>query len=168
MKETTNLEFDRHILLFDKSITIKEGKNVYLMKKEVIIVGRQSSVDIPLKYDFVSREHATLVQFKDQESNALKYQVVDGGKSGRSTNGLRLNGESILASELKHGDVVTIGKNINFVYININLSDLELYKYIDIISNQDRIDESTGAEISIVSEMFHSYSDTILKTKILN
>lgn len=168
MQEPTHLDIDRHILLFDQSVKIKEGNNVYLMKQDVIILGRQSSIDIPLKYDFVSREHATLMKFKDEEKDSHKYQIVDGGKSGRSTNGLKVNGKDVLTSVLSHGDTITIGGNLNCIYINVSLSDLEIHKYIDIISRQHFINESTGEEISMVTEMFHSYSDTVLKTRIMN
>lgn len=167
MQENTNLKSDRHILLFDKSVKTKGDSNVVLMQEEVLVLGRQSSSDIPLRYDFVSRQHATFMRFQDEKTGDTKYQIVDGGNSGRSTNGIKVNNKNCLTQVLSHGDTIKIGDMLNFIYVNVSLNAYELRKYIDIISRQHFIDETTGEEISMVTQMFHSYSDTVLHTKLL-
>ena len=168
MKETNHLKVERHILLFDNSLEIKENENWYLMDKEMISLGRQSSADIPLKFSFISREQATIVRLKDFGSEVFRYHIFDGGKFGRSTNGIRVNGRRTLASKLKHGDVVNIGKELKFIYINFSLSDAEVTQYMSLVSDQDEIGVATGFKINLEAKKFREPVDTALKTKVLS
>ena len=84
-----------------------------------------------------------------------------------STNGIRVNKEKVVSAELTHGDVVTIGKKLKFVYLNLYLSDVELKKYMTLISLQDHINEATGREIGLVSKKFCRSTDTAFKTQVI-
>ncbi len=92
------------VLLTDESGKTKE----YEIKEEEFLIGRESSSDICLDADFVSRKHAIIR--KDGE----RYLVIDNSANGTIVDGVRLQkGDE---REIKHGSVIIIGDaNLRFV-----------------------------------------------------
>ena len=69
--------------------------------KEVVSIGRNVSNDIQIDNLSVSKNHAQITREKDS------YQVED----LNSTNGTYLNEKMVSKAELKHKDIITVGKH---------------------------------------------------------
>ncbi len=87
---------------FRASLTVLSGPGSgmeHILGGEHILLGRGPGVDVALDDDSISRQHAVLVLETDG------WHVQDMG----STNGIEVNGASIGATPLKHGDRLTLG-----------------------------------------------------------
>ena len=80
----------------------------YPLYKEVMTIGRAEDADIQIDGHFISRIHARIVRGTD------KVLVEDAG----SKNGISVNAESVTRRELKHGDVIGIGK-LRFTFVEV-------------------------------------------------
>jgi len=80
-----------------------EGMTYDLTEDEVVI-GRNSTTDITLLDDGISREHALLLFDED----APGYVIEDLA----STNGTKLNGKRIRSTPLSEGDEIQIGQTL--------------------------------------------------------
>jgi pSer/pThr/pTyr-binding forkhead associated (FHA) protein len=84
------------------SLTVLTGPSSgieHVLGGERILLGRGPGVDVMLDDESISRQHAVLVLETDG------WHVQDMG----STNGIEVNGASIGATPLKHGDRITLG-----------------------------------------------------------
>jgi hypothetical protein len=80
----------------------------YPLYKEVMTIGRAESADIQIDGHFISRIHARIVRAPD------KVTVEDAG----SKNGISVNSESVKRHELKHGDIIGVGK-LRFTFVEV-------------------------------------------------
>lgn len=91
-------------------LVVRTGPNpgmVFELTKEVTLVGRDVTNDIPLGDPEVSRQHARLT------STPGGYVVEDLG----STNGSFVNGERLVAPRvLSHGDLLGFGENVTLIF----------------------------------------------------
>lgn len=91
-------------------LTMRSGPNpgtVYALESDQIIIGRDSSNEIPVNDAEVSRRHARLA------FQGGKYVLDDmGSTNGTFVNGQRLTGPRVL----KSGEVISLGEQIVFVY----------------------------------------------------
>lgn len=79
---------------------ITEGSSVIPLEKAITLIGRHPDCDAVLaENQKVSRRHCCIAQVED------RLIIRDLG----SMNGIRVNGESIVESDLVHGDAITIG-----------------------------------------------------------
>ncbi len=78
----------------------------YELKTDRVTLGRGPDVDITFDDTAMSREHAALELAKEG------FRLVDLG----STNGVLVNGTSVSAADLKHGDRFQLGDHI-FQYV---------------------------------------------------
>lgn len=93
-----------HLLVFlDAAHPIK-----YPIFKDVMTIGRSENADIQIDGHFISRIHARIVRDSD------KVMVEDVG----SKNGVSVNAECVTRQELKHGDVIGIGK-LRFTFVEV-------------------------------------------------
>ena len=85
-----------------RHLAIEDGDGVLLvaLDRPVLHLGRSTSADIVLDHATVSRRHAVIVQ----EAGATL--LLD----DRSRNGVLLNGEHVSRAELRHGDVIQLGR----------------------------------------------------------
>ena len=86
------------------SLVIREdgGERTVPLSSDTVTVGRLADCDVVLTDRGASRKHAQL-RFRDGE-----WTITDLG----STNGTRLNGQTIQSRQLSHGDKVTIGTTV--------------------------------------------------------
>ena len=82
----------------------------YPLYKDVMTIGRSENADIQIDGHFISRIHARIVRATD------KVTVEDVG----SKNGVSVNSESVTRHELKHGDVIGIGK-LRFTFVEVSV-----------------------------------------------
>ncbi len=102
---------EEHILI----VTDGKGHREIKLKDEVYSLGRGMQCSIVLQSQFVSRHHATLVRRKEEERNC--YRLIDGDSEGNtSVNGLLINGRKVRFHDLKHGDKVIFGPQVEAVY----------------------------------------------------
>jgi hypothetical protein len=96
-----------HLLVYlDAAHPIK-----YPLFKDVMTIGRSENADIQIEGHFISRVHARILRA------ANKVMVEDVG----SKNGVSVNAEIVTRHELKHGDVIGIGR-LRFAFIEAGAS----------------------------------------------
>lgn len=89
--------------------------------KQKICIGRDTSNDISIDDDLVSKEHAVLeVVISSAEEGKLEYYLQD----LNSTNHTYVNDQRISLYKLKHGDIIRIGMN-NFKFLDEVSGDLD-------------------------------------------
>jgi diguanylate cyclase (GGDEF)-like protein/PAS domain S-box-containing protein len=90
-------------------------------------LGRDPRNSIVLNSKLVSRQHAILLRVTAPESKHHLFRIVDGNLNGqRSKNGLLVNGKKYLSHDLKHGDIIEFGPQVQAKYYSIaNLTDSE-------------------------------------------
>jgi hypothetical protein len=81
------------------SVTVGDIKPDVALTGDEVIVGRLAECDIRLPDANVSRRHAAFIRLEDG------WAIADLG----STNGVRLNGETVERARLRDGDVIEIG-----------------------------------------------------------
>jgi diguanylate cyclase (GGDEF)-like protein len=80
-------------------------------------LGRHPSNNIVINSHKASRKHATLIRKRDSKTNKDSYWILDGDLEGnKSLNGIFVNGTKCLVKELKHGDLINFGCDVNATY----------------------------------------------------
>lgn len=100
------------------------------LKNKIYSIGRHSSNNIVIDFEKISRKHATLIHKKDPKKNQDIYWILDGDLQGKkSRNGILINAKKCFVKELKDGDIINFGGNLNavyhFIYDSSNLSQLK-------------------------------------------
>jgi len=102
---------EEHILI----VTDGKGHREIRLQDQVYSMGRSAHCRILLQSQFVSRHHATLVK-REQEDHHY-YRIIDGDSEGKhSVNGLLVNGKKVRFHDLKNGDRVIFGPQVEAVY----------------------------------------------------
>lgn len=102
---------EEHILI----VTDGKGHREIRLLDPAYSLGRGGQCDIVLQSQFVSRHHATLT--KREEEDSSYYRIIDGDSSGKtSVNGLLVNGKKVRFHDLKNGDRVIFGPQVEAVY----------------------------------------------------
>ena len=102
---------EEHVLV----VTDGKGHREIKLQNETYSLGRGVQCDIVLQSQFVSRHHATLIRRQEQDGNY--YRIIDGDCEGKtSVNGLLVNGKKVRFHDLKHGDKVIFGPQVEAVY----------------------------------------------------
>ncbi|MCU0526223.1 MAG: FHA domain-containing protein [Elainella sp. Prado103] len=101
-----------HKLIIEDS----KGQEEYTLDSALYSIGRDPTCDIRLSSYFVSRHHATLVRFADDEGNYC-YRIMDGNLQGKlSANGLLINGRKLAVHDLQNRDKIIFGPQVQAVY----------------------------------------------------
>ena len=102
---------EEHVLI----VTDGKGHREVRLQNQTYSLGRGRQCDIVLQSQFVSRHHATLTQRKEEDSSY--YRIIDGDSEGKtSVNGLLVNGKKVRFHDLKNGDKVIFGPQVEAVY----------------------------------------------------
>ena len=102
-----------HLLIVEDD----QGQWELLLEEPIYSIGRDPKCDIRLVSQFVSRRHATLVQFPNEDGLSYYYRIVDGNLRGKlSANGLLVNGQKLPARDLQNGDEIVFAPKIKVVY----------------------------------------------------
>lgn len=102
---------EEHILI----VTDGKGRREIQLIEDTYSLGRGAQCTIVLQSQFVSRHHATLIKRKEEENKY--YRIVDGDSQGKtSVNGLLIGGKKVRFHDLKHGDKVIFGPQVEAVY----------------------------------------------------
>lgn len=96
-----------------------KGRKEIPLEKAVYSIGRDPKCDIRLYSQFVSRQHATLVQ-RQREDGSPYYRIVDGNLQGQpSANGLLINGRKLQAHDLEDEDEIVFGPQVSAKFYRI-------------------------------------------------
>jgi diguanylate cyclase (GGDEF)-like protein len=90
-----------------------QGRRTIPLEEMKYSLGRKSDNQIVLHSKHASRYHATLIK-KSIDRQSFSYWILDGDLEGnKSHNGIYVNGSKCLIHELKDGDLINFGCDIN-------------------------------------------------------
>jgi signal transduction histidine kinase/pSer/pThr/pTyr-binding forkhead associated (FHA) protein len=117
----------RHLLILDDA----EGRRTISLEAATYSIGRDSTNSIVLRSKLVSRQHAILLRVTSPDSSTYLFRIIDGDLQGkRSTNGLMINGRRHFSHDLKHGDMLVFGGDVQAKYYALsNLTDSDFDKF---------------------------------------
>ena len=144
-----NLSSFRHILVIED----QKARRIVALEEASYSVGRESTNDIVIYEQVVSRRHATIVRVRlSPRLDTYSYRIIDGDLEGnRSTNGLLINGKLQQSHNLKHGDVVIFGPKAKVSYYIISTAlDIDLFNPLD--PEQFELGEETVIETMIADD----------------
>ena len=102
---------EEHVLI----VTDGKGHREIRLQEDTYSMGRSKHCSILLQSQFVSRHHATLIKRESEDNNY--YRIIDGDSEGKtSVNGLLINGKKVRFHDLKNGDKVVFGPQVEAVY----------------------------------------------------
>lgn len=108
-----NIPFIQHILVVEDQV----NRRTIILDEANYTMGRHSSNSIQMNSRQASRHHATFVRKFNTKINQFTYLIVDGNLEGnKSQNGIFINGEKCLVHELKDGDLINFGCDVNASY----------------------------------------------------
>lgn len=121
---TNKLQQIQHILL----IKDNQGKRTIKLEAATFSIGRDSTNSVVLYSKLVSRQHAILLRIPILETASYLFRLIDGNLQGnRSTNGITVNGKCCFSHDLKHGDLIGFGGDVEAIYYaSSSISDLDL------------------------------------------
>ena len=99
----------RILVLMDAERPVK-----YPLFKETMTLGRSDAADIHIDNGFLSRMHARIVS----TPSGVAIEDIE------SKNGIRVNARTVTRQELRHGDVVDLGR-LRFRFIDTSADDLD-------------------------------------------
>jgi len=106
----------QHILVVED----QANRRTMILDDANYTMGRHSSNSIQMHSRQASRHHATFVRKFNTKINQFTYLIVDGDLEGnKSQNGIFINGEKCLVHELKDGDLINFGCDVNASYHHI-------------------------------------------------
>ena len=132
-----------------------QGRRTITLEDMKYSLGRKSDNQIVLRSKHASRYHATLIK-KSIDRQKFSYWILDGDLEGnKSHNGIYVNGSKCLVHELKDGDLINFGCDINASF--------------HLISSQEKIEQapvkSSGQLRVHLTENEANYSQNNLHTK---
>ena len=108
-----NVPLIQHILVIEDQVS----RRTIILDEANYTMGRHSSNSIQIHSRQSSRHHATFVRKFNTKLNQFTYLIVDGDLEGnKSQNGIFINGERCLVNELKDGDLINFGCDVNASY----------------------------------------------------
>jgi diguanylate cyclase (GGDEF)-like protein len=111
-----SLPHSRYILIVEDP----QGRRTIPLEEMKYSLGRKSDNQIVLYSKHASRHHATLIK-KSIDRQNFSYWILDGDLEGnKSHNGIYVNGSKCLIHELKDGDLINFGCDINASFHLIN------------------------------------------------
>ncbi len=104
-----------------------QGQRTVILEATTCTVGRDSTNTIVLYSMLVSRQHAILLRMTTPDTDSHFFRLIDGNLQGkRSTNGIEVNSQTCFSHDLKHGDLIVFGGEVNARYCNnANLPNTE-------------------------------------------
>lgn len=139
----TNLPEFRHIFVIED----QKARRIISLDETTYSIGRESSNDIVIYDQVVSRHHATLIRIKPTpENESYSYRILDGDLEGNhSTNGLIINGQGSESHDLQHGDVILFGSQSKASYYIVSTSlEIAMFNPMEGMSFEDLSRQSMG------------------------
>lgn len=139
---------DRHVLV------INDGqRRAYALEAAAYSIGRDPSNAIVLKSESISRQHALLLRVPAPGKLKYQYRIIDGNSLGKaSANGLFVNEERISSHELKNGDMIRFGKEIESSYLTVAMGEAEFAQYLESVSYQSIKSHAMNPKATVVAD----------------
>ncbi|MEL4897703.1 EAL domain-containing protein [Crocosphaera sp. Alani8] len=136
---------NRYVLVLEDS----NSRRTISLEESNYSLGRHSSNSIVIHSKQVSRKHATLIKKFNERTNQDSFWIIDGDLKGRkSQNGIFVNGEKCASHELKDGDLINFGCEVNASYHAVSPATIS-ESFIDYDhSQQIEIDKSISPSIN--------------------
>ncbi|ACB52135.1 hypothetical protein cce_2787 [Crocosphaera subtropica ATCC 51142] len=104
---------NRHLIVIED----QKYRQTISLEDETYSIGRNTNNSIIIRSQQASRRHGTLMRRKNHRNNTYSYWIIDGDLDGnKSRNGIYVNGEKCLIKELKNGDLINFGCEVNATY----------------------------------------------------
>jgi pSer/pThr/pTyr-binding forkhead associated (FHA) protein len=139
---------DRHVLV------INDGqRRAYALEAAAYSIGRDPSNAIVLKSESISRQHALLLRVPAPGKLKYQYRIIDGNSLGKaSANGLFVNEERISSHELRNGDMIRFGKEIEASYLTVAMGEAEFAQYLESVSYQSIKSHAMNPKATVVAD----------------
>jgi len=154
----------QHILVVED----QASRRTIILDEANYTMGRHSSNSIQMHSRQSSRHHATFVRKFNTKLNQFTYLIVDGDLEGnKSQNGIFINGERCLVHELKDGDLINFGCDVNASYHhmarkeNVTLTS-DLNSQVNSVSKENEL-YSSNENIQTKNTLILSEDDTDIK-----
>lgn len=99
----------------------EHSRKTLSLQDKVYSIGRSSRNSIMIKSEKVSRYHGTLIRRRNPINNDESYWMLDGDMNGnKSRNGIYINGKKYSVKQLKQGDLINFGGEVNATFYTIN------------------------------------------------
>lgn len=109
----THSQENRHLIVIED----QKYRQTISLEQETYSIGRHTKNSIVINSQQASRHHGTLMKRKNRRNNTYSYWIIDGDLDGhKSRNGIYVNGEKCLIKELKNGDLINFGCEVNATY----------------------------------------------------
>lgn len=107
----------KHVLVIEDT----KYRRTISLEEPTYSIGRHPSNAIAINSQRASRRHATLIRKRDGQTSGYTYWLLDGDLDGnKSFNGIFVNGKKCLVTQLKHGDLINFGCEVNASYHTTN------------------------------------------------
>lgn len=107
----------KHLLLIEDD----DGRRTVELHAASSSIGRDPRNSIVLNSREVSRQHAILLRLSHPDEEAYQFRIVDGNFQGTpSTNGLFINGRQRTSHNLRHGDTIMFGAQVDARYLTVD------------------------------------------------
>lgn len=117
MNTAQNQARPRHMIVVEDT----KYRQTISLQEETYSIGRNPTNSIVIHSSHASRHHGTLMKRKNRANNDYSYWIVDGDLDGqKSRNGIYVNGEKCLVKELKNGDLINFGCDVNATYYAVH------------------------------------------------
>ncbi|PSF38361.1 diguanylate cyclase [Aphanothece hegewaldii CCALA 016] len=171
-----------------------KGRRTISLEEVKYTIGRHSDNQIVVYSTQASRYHATLVRKTNSQTQDYSYWILDGNLEGcKSQNGIYVNGEKCLVHELKNGDLINFGCDINASYHqfsnffdslmnldgspDVEITDPDLENYPIVPNQSDRTldvitynsyDNNSTEEVTILQNNYLDPVTQLPKLKLFN
>ncbi len=113
----TDYHQTRHLLIIED----RKYRKTLSLQDEIYSIGRSPCNSIVIDSEQASRHHGTLMRRKNRKTNEENYWILDGDMDGnKSYNGIYINGEKCSVKELKQGDLINFGCEVNATFYTMN------------------------------------------------
>jgi pSer/pThr/pTyr-binding forkhead associated (FHA) protein len=124
---------EHHVLILED----EKGRRSISLEAATYSIGRDPTNAIMIDSKTVSRQHALLLRLPNPGTNQYRYRLADGNSEGRlSVNGVTVNGKKVTTIELRSGDSILFGKQVQATYQVLQMGEAEFTKYLDMINFQ--------------------------------
>ncbi|MDJ0598869.1 MAG: EAL domain-containing protein [Crocosphaera sp.] len=148
---TNHHQENRHLIVIED----QKYRQTISLEEETYSIGRHSKNSIVINSQQASRRHGTLMKRNNRHNHTYSYWIIDGDLDGnKSRNGIYVNGEKCLIKELKNGDLINFGCEVNATYYATHEWS---NKIIDITNNKAQKLSTSSSETNSYYDLSQSH-----------
>ncbi|MDX2272427.1 MAG: FHA domain-containing protein [Cyanobacteriota bacterium] len=138
-----------HVLVIDDDA----GRRSLDLSGITCTIGRDPSNAIVLNSSGVSRQHAILLRVPTANGQFF-YRIFDGNAEGkRSTNGILVNGQRCASHDLRDGDHISFGSNVEAQYYIREMTDQDFSRYLEAVAYRSVKSETVDPRTTTMQRM---------------